>query len=519
MPGRDKPRNVFQPIYINTEVASEEVLDDCGEGNHQQNLRAQERRTLPQSTEEQRPSQETDEVLPGKSCVSIGDKCQWDPGHNGKYTECSPSSLPLHLTRLVITTDARRARGVKVSKILSGISEGWWMFFETFWALVLGFALSGVIQAFVSRKRMREALGTDSAASLVKATFFGIVSSSCSYAASALAKSLFSKGANFTASMVFMFASTNLVIDLGIVLWILMGWQFALAELIGGIVMIILLRIFIPILIPARLIEAARASLQVTHEEAPSSAQKMGLFNRQRWSDAAGYTVGDFTMLRTELIVGFLVAGLAAKLVPLRFWESLFISGHGFWSAVENAVLGPVLAFISFVCSLGNIPLASALWHGGISFGGVIAFIFADLLAFPLVMIYRKIYGSALAIRLALVFWLVMSLSGLITEGIFQLFTLIPTEHKMPSMGMRTSTLVLNIAALFMLAIIFWLYRTRNRGEMTPEFAKDYVCGMQVRIADAPAKAEVNGTMYYFCMDGCREAFVKDPQKFLPGVR
>ena len=402
-----------------------------------------------------------------------------------------------------------------MSKILSGISEGWWMFFETFWALVLGFALSGVVQAFVSRKRMREALGDDCALTLAKATFFGIVSSSCSYAASALAKSLFSKGANFTASMVFMFASTNLVIDLGIVLWILMGWQFALAELIGGIVMIILLRVFIPIFIPARLIEAARTSLELTEEDSSTSTQKRGLFNRQKWSEAAGYTIGDFTMLRTELFVGFLLAGLAATLVPMWFWESLFISGNGFWSALENALLGPVLAFISFVCSLGNIPLASALWHGGISFGGVIAFIFADLLALPLVVIYRKIYGKALATRLALVFWFVMSLSGLVTEGIFYVLNLIPTEHKMATMGMRTSTLVLNILALFLLAIIFWLYRTRNRGEIPTEFAKDYVCGMQVRIADAPAKAEVNGAMYYFCMDGCREAFVKEPEKFL----
>jgi YHS domain-containing protein len=198
----------------------------------------------------------------------------------------------------------------------------------------------------------------------------------------------------------------------------------------------------------------------------------------------------------------------------MRFWEALFIPGYGFWSALENALIGPVLAFISFVCSLGNIPLAAALWHGGISFGGVIAFIFADLLAFPIVMIYRKIYGGALALRLALVFWLVMSLSGLITEGIFHLLNLIPTEHKMAPMGMRTSTLILNILALILLGVIIWLYRARNRGEVATEFATDFVCGMQVRIADAPAKVEVKGTMYYFCMDGCRERFLATPEKF-----
>jgi len=495
-------------------VPSEEILNDRRKGHYEQDLSAKKWRALPKSEHKQHPRRQTNEALSRQSGAAISQKGEWDPRHDCDDTQRSPSRLPLHLTRLVITTDARRTRGVRVQKILSGISEGWWMFFETFWALVLGFALSGMVQAFVSRKRMRESLGNDSVATLVKATFFGIVSSSCSYAASTLAKSLFSKGANFTASMVFMFASTNLVIDMGIVLWILMGWQFALAELIGGIIMIILLRIFIPLFISSKLIENARKSMDSGHEEMTTSTTKLNFLNRQKWSEAAGYTIGDFTMLRVELIVGFLVAGLAATLIPMRFWEALFIPGYGFWSAFENALLGPVLAFISFVCSLGNIPLAAALWHGGISFGGVIAFIFADLLAFPIVMIYRKIYGGALALRLALVFWLVMSLSGLITEGIFHLLNLVPTEHKMAAMGMRTSTLVLNILALILLAVIIWLYRARNRGEMTTEFATDYVCGMQVRIADAPAKVEVAGTMYYFCMDGCRERFLATPEKF-----
>ncbi|MEI6866862.1 MAG: permease [Actinomycetes bacterium] len=406
-------------------------------------------------------------------------------------------------------------------KVLSGLQEGWWMFFDTFWALILGFTLSGIVQAFVSRKQMRAALGDHQPKTIAKASFFGMVSSSCSYAASALSKSLFSKGADFTASMVFMFASTNLVIELGLVLWILIGWQFAAAEFVGGMIMITLLTILLPRIIPAELINKSRSELNNADSEISESSDSIStkMKSRRGWSDAAGYTIGDFTMLRGELVIGFIVAGLAATLVSVNFWQSLFISGHGFWSALENAVIGPFLAFISFVCSVGNVPLAAALWHGGITFGGVIAFIFADLVAFPLVMIYRKYYGAKLAMRLSLLFWFVMSLSGLITEGIFQLVSLIP--HGGMNMEMSTkhfglnATTILNGISIAVLAVVYWLYRTRDKFGVSMEFAKDYVCGMQVRIADAPAQGEYKGTMYYFCMPGCKESFMAKPEQYL----
>lgn len=384
------------------------------------------------------------------------------------------------------------------------------MVFHTFWALVLGFTLSGAVQAFVSRKAMKEQLGDDSVKSISKASFFGIVSSSCSYSASALAKSLFSKGANFTASMVFMFASTNLVIELGLLLWILMGWQFAAAEFIGGAIMIILLKLLIPVLIPERLIAASRENIEMEDQESSS--------RKATWHDAAGYTIGDFKMLRVELIVGFLVAGLAAKLIPTSFWSALFMSGNGLLSTIENAIIVPFIAFISFVCSVGNVPLASALWHGGLSFGGTISFIFADLIALPLVLIYRKYYGTKLAIRLTLVFWLVMSLSGFITELIFQLLGQIPVaSHTMShsnSIGWNYTT-VLDAIALIVIIWVYWMYRTRLMDGADQEFAKDWVCGMQVRISDAPANFELNGKSYYFCMPGCKESFAADPGKFI----
>jgi uncharacterized membrane protein YraQ (UPF0718 family)/YHS domain-containing protein len=387
------------------------------------------------------------------------------------------------------------------------------MLFHTFWALILGFTLSGAVQAFASRKKMREQLGDDSFKSVFKASLFGIISSSCSYSASALAKSLFSKGANFTSSMVFMFASTNLVIELGLVLWIMMGWQFAVAEFFGGAIMILLLKLLIPKLIPAKLIEKSRESYENSKEENSSK--------KANWHDAAGYTIGDFKMLRYELVIGFLVAGLAAKLVPTSFWNALFLSGNGIITSIQNVIIGPVIAFISFVCSVGNIPLAATLWHGGISFGGTISFIFADLIALPLVLIYRKYYGTKLAIRLTLVFWLVMSLSGFLTEIIFNFLNLIPEmNHKMSHTNQigANYTTVLNVLALTLIVWIYWMYRTRETTGTDLVFATDLVCGMQVRISDAPAQYELNGKTYYFCMPGCRDSFKADPERFAPAT-
>lgn len=413
-----------------------------------------------------------------------------------------------------------------MQKITSGLAEGWWMFFHTFWALVLGFTLSGIVQAFVSRKSMESTLGKHDARSIGKASFFGMVSSSCSYAASALGRSIFLKGADFTTSMIFMFASTNLVVELGIVLWLMLGWQFAVAEFIGGAIMIILLALTLPKIISQKMTDKVRNDQLIKDGKNPAfMAPPSGMVSlsmagempveapkeKRSWSAAAGYTMGDFIMLRKELVIGFVVAGLAATVVPFSFWQSLFLSDRGFLSALENAIIGPFLAFISFVCSVGNVPLAAALWHAGITFGGVIAFIFADLLAFPLVMIYRKYYGNKVALRMSLLFWAIMSLSGLITEGIFSALGLVPAQmHHAMSMnhfGWNYTT-ILNLIFLAIFIVVFWLYNSRDTSNDS-EFAQDPICGMQVRKDDAPATAEVNGVMYYFCMEGCKESFLK----------
>src|SRR4051812_38495369 len=394
------------------------------------------------------------------------------------------------------------------------------MFYETLWALVLGFGLSGAVQAFVSREEMQRALGDHRPRTVARAGVLGMVSSSCSYAASALAKSLFSRGADFTSAMVFMFASTNLVVELGIVLWLLIGWQFALAEFVGGVVMIALLALVLPRLIDVAELDAARERLRAgkggagAHDGHAAMAEEAHtakpwrerIRSRAGWADASGYTISDITMLRKELVIGFVAAGFAAMAVPVRFWQALFVTGHGFWSALENVVVGPVLAFISFVCSIGNVPLAAALWKGGISFGGVIAFVFADLLALPLVLIYRKFYGTRLAIQLSLVFWAVMSLAGLATEGLFQLAGLIPSELRGDIATVHFGsnyTTVLNAVALLAFGYLYYLYKNKDRYGGGTDYAKDPTCGMQVRKADAPARTTHAGTTHYFCCDGC----------------
>jgi YHS domain-containing protein/uncharacterized membrane protein YraQ (UPF0718 family) len=415
------------------------------------------------------------------------------------------------------------------------IADGAGMFWETLWALVLGFILSGAVQAFVSRAEMQRALGDHRAHTIAKAGFFGMVSSSCSYAASALAKTLFQRGADFTTAQAFMFASTNLVLELGIVLWLLIGWEFALAELVGGVIMIALLALVLPRVVSAPEQLAARDQLDAggghvgAHDahagDVDAAPATGGWRSRIRslagWSDAAGYTISDLTMLRKELVIGFVIAGFADAAVPVSFWQSLFLTGHGFWSSLENVVLGPFLAVISFVCSVGNVPMAAALWTGGITFGGTIAFVFADLIALPLLLIYRRYYGTRLTAKLLAVFWATMALAGLATEYLFKAAGILPktdtAEHGMVGRDVFgwNYTTVLDVIALAAFAGIYWLYRNRERFGGGAGYAKDPVCGMQVQIAHAPAQRHTKGHSAYFCSDHCAHRFDADPDKFL----
>ena len=399
------------------------------------------------------------------------------------------------------------------------------MFWETLWALVLGFGLSGAVQAFVSRDQMQARLGDHRAGTVARASLYGMVSSSCSYAASAMAKTLFRKGADFVSSMVFMFASTNLVIELGIVLIVLMGWQFAASEFVGGAIMIVLLTVAGGLFFAGRRVAGAREHLGLTSgtADSPEAGPERGDWRRRirsagGWSDAASYTMSDLTMLRREMLVGYVVAGFLAVLVPASVWNDAFFRGHGLATSIENVIVGPFIAMISFVCSIGNVPLAAALWNGGISFGGVVSFIFADLIAMPLLLIYRKFYGGRMALRMLAVFWPVMSLAGLVTEGIFSALGLVPTARSAGIVQDHFSfnyTAVLNIVFLVLFGMLYWAYRNRARLGGGAGYAIDPVCGMQVETANAPAASLVDGTRYFFCSDRCKERFDAAPARFL----
>jgi len=433
-----------------------------------------------------------------------------------------------------------------IGRVIDGVGrslrEGFFMFWATLWALVFGFALSGVVQAFVSKERMQAKLGNHRPAAVGRAAGYGMVSSSCSYAASAMSKSLFAKGADFVAAMVFMIASTNLVIELGLVLLVLLGWQFMAAEFVGGPIMIVLLALVGGVVFRRPLVEAARRRLTGAgsadssgadrarngvagsagvsaerQEELEHTAWSRKLRSPSAWSDAASYSVADATMLRSELVIGYTVAGFLAALVPVHVWAALFVHGHGFWTSLENALVGPLIAVVSWVCSVGNVPLAAALWTGGISFGGVVAFVFADLIAMPLILIYRKFYGPRLTLRLVGLFYVIMASAGLVTEGLFRLFHAVPTARSLavasPHFAWNYTTF-LNIVAIVVALGLWWLARNRARLGGGHGYAIDPVCGMQVRVDDAPARASFRGADFWFCSDRCRERFEADPDRY-----
>jgi YHS domain-containing protein/uncharacterized membrane protein YraQ (UPF0718 family) len=422
-----------------------------------------------------------------------------------------------------------------LTTIGDSLQEGFFMFWETLWALVLGFSLSGAVQSFVSRAEMQKAMGDHKPRTIVKTSLLGAASSSCSYAASALAKSLFQRGADFTSSMVFMFASTNLVVELGLILWLLMGWQFAAAEFVGGTIMIVLFVLVAPRIFPAKELDAAREKLNASKDGATgheghgdmgtAAAQdekpfRERLRSKAGWADAAGYTVSDLTMLRRELVIGYVVAGFIAVAVPASVFNAVFLSGHGLLSDFENVIVGPFIAFISFVCSIGNVPLAAALYEGGISFGGTVAFIFADLIALPLVVIYGKFYGRKLALRLFLSFWAVMSTAGLLTDLLFRAVGISFPRRRAEIAMTRFEwnyTTFLNLLFLIVAAAVYWTYRNRERLGGGGAYAKDPVCGMQVERDNPGATTNEDSKTVYFCSDRCKTKYDKDPDRYASG--
>jgi uncharacterized protein len=364
---------------------------------------------------------------------------------------------------------AQLTMGRVISTIGEGFKQSFLMAYQVWWALVLGFAISAIVQAWVPRERIQSALSGSGAGPLARATGLGAASSSCSYAAIAIAKSLFQKGASAATALAFQFASTNLVWELGLVIWILIGWQFTLAEFVGGIVLIVLMAVLLRVFVSPRLEERARAHAQEAqaghvHE---ASGQRLDwrqrLTSRAAWTDVGFNFRGDWAMLWKEISAGFLLAGFIG-LLGNDFFNGLFITdAPAALRTLENVVAGVVIAVLSFVCSIGNAPLAAVLWSGGISFGGVIAFIFADLIVVPIVIAYVKYYGRPFALRITALMFVTIVIAALIVDALFSGLGLIPDTR--PSRSdifgsvQLDYKLVLDVIATAIFAAFFWLTR------------------------------------------------------------
>jgi uncharacterized membrane protein YraQ (UPF0718 family) len=403
--------------------------------------------------------------------------------------------------------------------IWHGLRDSFLMAWEVWWALVLGFAISAIVQAWVPRERIQGLMSGSGPRPVGWATGLGAASSSCSYAAIAIGKSLFQKGASAASALAFQFASTNLVWELGLVLWVLIGWQFTVAEYLGGIVMIVLMTALLRLFVSRQLEDQARVHAQEAdtgHQHHAAGAQlswRERLTSARAWSDVAHNFRGDWQMLWKEITIGFLLAGFIAQFGN-GFFEHLFLrTAPAPLPTIENVIIGPIIAVLSFVCSVGNVPLAAVLWSGGISFAGVLAFLFADLIVLPILAIYRKYYAMEFTVRITGLMFVTMVIAALIVNGIFSALGLLPTGPRPTRADIFTSIhvdykLALNLLGVAIFAAMFWL--TVRRG------ATDPVCGMKVDRAKAVTK-EFGGRTYHFCSDHCLHAFEADPDKYLTG--
>ena len=404
--------------------------------------------------------------------------------------------------------------------LVQGLKQSFLMAYAVWWALVFGFLISAIVQAWVPRTKIEASLSGSGARPIALATGLGAASSSCSYAAIAIAKSLFQKGASAASALAFQFASTNLVWELGLVLWVLIGWQFTLAEYVGGIVMIVIMTLMLRPFISPRLEEIARRHAQdadAGHQHHAAASEqptwRQRITSAGSWSDVAHNFRGDWQMLYKEITIGFLLAGFIG-LLGNGFFNSLFLKGSTpLVQTVWGAFIGPVIAVLSFVCSVGNVPLAAVLWSGGISFAGVIAFLFADLIVLPIIAAYRKYYGTPFALRITALMFVTMVIAALIVSAVFGALGLIPTGAR-PSRGDIFGAihldyrLALNLLGVAIFAGLFWL--TARRG------ATDPVCGMKVDRAKAVTK-KIAGETLYFCSNHCLHVFEADPEKYLRG--
>lgn len=362
--------------------------------------------------------------------------------------------------------------------ILQALKMAFLMGWEIFWALVLGLGLSAIVQAVVPKKAMSKLLPDSSPTSLIVACGLGAASSSCSYAAVALTKSLIRKGANFIAAMGFQFASTNLVIELSILMVILLGWQFTAAEFLGGFILVGIMAILFRQWVSESLIKEATGQADKNlmgkmegHAKMDMSVTEGTLFKRifsnKGITAISHYFIMDWAAIWKDIVIGLLIAGAIAAWIPLTFWANFFLQNHPVLTKFWGPLIGPIVAMLSFVCSVGNVPLAAVLWNGGISFGGVISFIFADLIIIPILHIYWKYYGFKMMMAILMIYYTAMVLASLIIEFLFQFFDLIPTQRiwQFTEMSLQFNyTTILNIG--FGVVAIILLFRFFKTGGM-----------------------------------------------------
>ena len=367
------------------------------------------------------------------------------------------------------------------AEILHALAVAGSMAWEILWPLILGFTLSGVVQAVVRRARIKRLMNDDSPRSLVVATGLGAASSSCSYAAVALARALIRQGANFTAAMAFEIASTNLVIELGLILAFTMGWQFTVAEFVGGPLIIVFMALGFRLWMRGKIVTAARAQAEkgLTGSMEGHAAMDMSiagegtffqrLFSRAGITSVAQYFVMDWAAVIKDIVIGVLIAGAFAAWVPTGWLRAAFFTANPTLSFILDPIIGPLIAVVSFVCSVGNVPLAAVLWNGGISFGGVVSFIFADLIIIPIILIYRKYYGVKAALRITVIFYGAMVLAGYVVELIFTPLGLIPHNRRLSILTAGISwdyTTWLNIAFIMVAAFLVLVFYRSGSGSM-----------------------------------------------------
>ena len=426
-----------------------------------------------------------------------------------------------------------------LNAVVHALQISFFMLWEVLWPLGFGFLLSAMIQTVVSKRAVAGTLGRPNLKGFLLACGFGAASSSCSYAAVAVARSLFRRGASFVNAIIFEFASTNLVFELGLVLLILLGWQFVAAEFAGGLLMAVLIWILFKATLRPRMVEAAKrqadrgvfGSTHEAHGEHDVSITDGPLFSRllspRAFTAVSHAFYMDLYALYTDLALGFLIAGALAAWIPNSWWQAFFLTGHPTLNEFWGPLIGPVISMLSFVCSVGNVPLAVVLWNGGISFGGVISFIFADLIILPILNIHRKYYGGRTSLYLLGVSYAAMALAGFLVGGAFQLLGLAPTNHHVAVFETRPSwnyTTFLDIAFLILMAVLAWRFVTTGGIEMLRAHARrpaegaklveDPVCRMSVDPATTTERAGYQGQTYYFCSSRCRSDFERDPARY-----